>query len=363
MLRREPLTIARIIAWAKLHYYHTGTWPTVRCGEIAGVPGENWLSVENALRLGLRRLRGGTTLARVLEKHLGLENPANLPPLGCKQILSWARAHRQRTGRWPERRDGEIADARGETWANVDAALKRGGRGLAGGWSLARLLAERLGIRRRKHLPRFTIKQILAWADAHRRRCGQWPNLNSGPIGEQPEDTWQAVNLALFDGTRGLRGGDSLMRVLVRYRRRGSLKLRVERVRAGAGRPAVRIYFSDKLLARYRAGALDRERLARMCHVSLPTLQRELRRQGVSTAPRQHRAIRTPNWYRHRRAIARRCQEGASVRRIMRLYHVSRQSILKAVSFSSADAQRPRLPVRKLKPRRSHGRVPTPRID
>jgi len=48
--------------------------------------------------------------------------------------------YRDRHGRWPTLWRGAIEDAPGETWAAADAALKRGGRGLPGGSSLAKLL-------------------------------------------------------------------------------------------------------------------------------------------------------------------------------------------------------------------------------
>jgi hypothetical protein len=63
------------------------------------------------------------------------------------QILAWADAHRERTGRWPSRASGVVAAAPGETWVAIDQALRRGDRGLPGGDSLARLLARRRGHR------------------------------------------------------------------------------------------------------------------------------------------------------------------------------------------------------------------------
>jgi hypothetical protein len=54
-------------------------------------------------------------------------------------VLGWARAHCRRTGRWPTRRSGPVADAPGETWEEVHAALLEGLRGLPGGTSLAQL--------------------------------------------------------------------------------------------------------------------------------------------------------------------------------------------------------------------------------
>ncbi|MCH8823557.1 MAG: hypothetical protein IH984_08630 [Planctomycetes bacterium] len=63
-----------------------------------------------------------------------------------------------------------------------------------------------------------TINQILQWADAHNIRTGKWPISRSGPIYEQPERTWEAINSALAKGGCNLPGGDSLAQVLARRR-------------------------------------------------------------------------------------------------------------------------------------------------
>jgi hypothetical protein len=65
-----------------------------------------------------------------------------LPPLTVGQILAWADAHYARTGRWPRAASGPVEGAPGEVWANVNAALYKGRRGLPRGGSLAQLLAE-----------------------------------------------------------------------------------------------------------------------------------------------------------------------------------------------------------------------------
>jgi hypothetical protein len=142
----------------------------------------------------------------------------NLPPFTVEQILAWADAHHRRTRRWPIAGSGAIAEAPGETWAAVDAALRDGRRGQPGGSSLARLLGEQRGIRNRMALPPFTVEQILAWADAHFQRTGNWPRRSSGPIAEAPGETWLAVHSALQQGDRGLPGGSSLARVLAEHR-------------------------------------------------------------------------------------------------------------------------------------------------
>jgi hypothetical protein len=65
------------------------------------------------------------------------------------------------------------------------------------------------------------LKQIRAWAKAHRNRAGAWPGDRSGPIPEAPGETWKAVQMALVHGLRGLKGGSSLAQLLgVRKRRK-----------------------------------------------------------------------------------------------------------------------------------------------
>jgi hypothetical protein len=145
------------------------------------------------------------------------------PNLTVAQILAWADAHRRRTGTWPTARSGPIPEAPGQTWSTVAAALRQGRRGLPGGTSLARLLAEQRGRRSRVALPPLTEVQILGWADAHHERTGCWPSAASGPVLGAAGEMWRAVNSALGNGHRGLPGGDSLARLLVRHGRRRAL--------------------------------------------------------------------------------------------------------------------------------------------
>lgn len=62
-------------------------------------PREIWNIVANALRLGQRELEKGTMLARLLEKHRGVRNIANLALLTIPSILVRADAHHKRTVR------------------------------------------------------------------------------------------------------------------------------------------------------------------------------------------------------------------------------------------------------------------------
>ena len=85
-----------------------------------------------------------------------------------------------------------------------------GARGLPGGSSLARLLEEHCGKRKRPPALLLTVKQILAWADAYHERTGRWPNRSSGPVADTPGENWRAIDTALRRGHRNLPGDSSL---------------------------------------------------------------------------------------------------------------------------------------------------------
>jgi hypothetical protein len=213
-----PFSLAQILRWADAHHERTGAWPSCWSGRLADAPGETWRAVDKALRNGRRGLRGGSSLAQLLSKRRGVRSRISLPLLSARQVLAWASAHQQRTGRWPTRHSGPIAEAPEETWAGLNESLHNGTRGLAGYGSLAKFLARHGRTRHRELLPPLSLKQILRWADAHRKRTGRWPNHLAGPIPEAPGETWGIVHHALRYGRRGLHGGSSLYRLLGEHR-------------------------------------------------------------------------------------------------------------------------------------------------
>ena len=97
------------------------------------------------------------------------------PPLTVAQILAWADAHLQRTGKRPNGHSGSISETAGETWSAVDTALLYGYRGLSPGLSLAEFLNQHWGEKppddrkppKARNRPPLTIEQILAWAEVH----------------------------------------------------------------------------------------------------------------------------------------------------------------------------------------------------
>jgi hypothetical protein len=98
--------------------------------------------------------------------------------------------------------------------------LSQGHRGLPKGGSLIKLLAEHRGYRHRNYLPRLTAQKVLAWVDAHKRRTGQWPHRDSGPVLDAPGETWNGVDLALSRGARGIKARTTLADLLARGRGR-----------------------------------------------------------------------------------------------------------------------------------------------
>lgn len=215
-MHRTELTIEQILQWADAYHERTGRWPTAKSGQVKETLDESWRGMENALRMGLRGLNRGQSLARLLAKHRGKRNRMALPPYTVLQILKWADAFYARTGNWPHRDDGLIPGTNGETWNAVELALTHGHRGMPGGSSLARVLAAERGVKNSMARPRLTVPKILSWADDHRRQTGTWPNEESGPIGKEDE-TWRGVAQALRKGLRGLRRL-SLASLLQRHR-------------------------------------------------------------------------------------------------------------------------------------------------
>jgi hypothetical protein len=214
----RPLTEEMILVWADTHHAQTGNWPRVLSGSVIGEPNETWANVNRALEKGLRGLTGDSSIAQLLEKHRGASN-VNFPlPLNEEQILGWADAHFEKTGKWPGQDSGTIDDAPDENWANINAALRLGLRELPGNSSLAKFLAEKRGTRNPSNLLPLTDKQILEWVDKYYSCKGEWPTRCSGRVDSAVGETWSGINHALTVGSRGLSGCSSLAKLLSDHR-------------------------------------------------------------------------------------------------------------------------------------------------
>ena len=213
---KARLTNRKILVWADAHHARTGRWPTQSSGPVFDALGEKWSAIVTAFEHGTRGRRGGDTLTRFLRRHGRI--PRN-EPLAVAQILGWADKFHRRHGRWPVVKSGPIDGVPGRTWAKIDNALRVGLHGLPGGSSLALLLEHHRQVPHARHRPRLTASKILSWADAFYRRAGRWPFVKAGPIPESPGDSWTIVENALRCGSRGLPGGDTLLRFLRRHNR------------------------------------------------------------------------------------------------------------------------------------------------
>jgi hypothetical protein len=76
----RQLTEALILQLADEYHEATGEWPQRMTGVVRGRPGEKWSMIDNALRYGLRGLRGGTSLARLLAERRGVGHRRGRPP-------------------------------------------------------------------------------------------------------------------------------------------------------------------------------------------------------------------------------------------------------------------------------------------
>jgi|LakMenEpi03Aug12_release.lakeMendotaPanAssembly.Ray.scaffolds.fasta_scaffold83406_2 superfamily II DNA or RNA helicase len=207
-----------ILKWADIHFNKTNQWPIEDSGDVISAPGEKWMNISAALRMGLRGLSGSSSLAKLLAENRGARNRLDLQNLTIKQILKWADLHHTETGRWPKADTGNVLSAPNEKWGNINMALARGTRGLIGGSSLAQLLANERGINNHLSQPLLSTKKILKWADSHHKETGQWPRVLSGIIRDAPTETWQAINMSLTKGSRGLPPGSSLAKLLAERR-------------------------------------------------------------------------------------------------------------------------------------------------
>lgn len=107
------LSIRQILRWADDHAQRHQRWPMDKSG-IAN-PGDphpiSWRSIDFALQYGSRGLPGGSTLSTLLEQKRGKPKSFYLVRPTNKQILDWAYAEYERTGKWPHKNSRDIPEA------------------------------------------------------------------------------------------------------------------------------------------------------------------------------------------------------------------------------------------------------------
>jgi hypothetical protein len=248
--------VAEILRWADAYRAATGRWPSRSSGWVRKRSWFlTWHTVDVALAAGTHGLPGGQSLVQLLREHRGIDpatgrrladahgRPFPLRSISgqiltLSEILTWADEYRAATGRWPSISSGEIPAAPGESWASVDALLLRGGCGVPVGTTLRQLLDAYWEDRLLVEPSDLNLEQILAWADAYHDVHGNWPIPNAGPIPWAPRTTWRGIDNCLKQGSRGLPGGSSLLRLLEEHRGRqrpgAKPRLTVEQILAWA---------------------------------------------------------------------------------------------------------------------------------
>ena len=214
--KRVQLTIERILDWADAYHAANGRWPIAAPIPVAEAPGESWDRIDEALRRRERGLSGYSSLADLLAACRGAGNLTGPPRLRIDQILAWADSYHVANGCWPIAEPVAVAEAPEESWEGIDQALRQGERGLPGGSSLTRLLAERRGTRDPKAPP--PLDQILAWADAFHAANGRWPIAAPIAVAEAPDESWDRIDQALRRGARAMSVGSSLAHLLAERR-------------------------------------------------------------------------------------------------------------------------------------------------
>ncbi len=145
---RPELSEEQILAWADAYFAAQGKWPAEKSGPIPGTR-ETWQAVSAALYRCGRGLQRRISLSQLLAQRRGPRNIRHRSSLEEQQILAWAKAYFNATGRWPRRSSGPILQSPEDKWSAVDYALSKGTRGLPRGSSLAKLLRKHgLGNRR-----------------------------------------------------------------------------------------------------------------------------------------------------------------------------------------------------------------------
>jgi len=214
--KRETLTIEQILDWADRHHDRTGRWPTSRSGPIIDRPDRTWESVQTALVKGTCGLPGGSTLHRLLARRRKARDARmTVPDLTLKKVLDWVDSHWARTNQWPRRDDGPVAECPWISWSTIHHRLMAGEWDVAPGTTLAMWLRDVRGVWDGGK-PRLTERLVLRWADEHFAHHGRWPVTLSGPLVNNADENWAAIDVALRNARRGFPYKTSLSQLLSR---------------------------------------------------------------------------------------------------------------------------------------------------
>ena len=181
-------------------------------GVLSRIPSVTWRQVNDAGTRGTHGLAEGRTLHHIL---------APLRHISEDHLRQEARTIFSEHGKFPTgRSQALIPGLFGQTWRSIDALSLKGGRGLAPGRTVSKILAplraelRKTAIKRQRPLllkPALTEGALLAAAREHFRDYGDIPTRRSKePIPLLPGESWLAIDQAGFQGHRGLMKGRTL---------------------------------------------------------------------------------------------------------------------------------------------------------
>jgi hypothetical protein len=225
----EALTVSRIERWVALFHKKTGKWPSCgsgavwECDESTGqwtqVAGYTWGAIDKALRYGRYGL--GSVGCRGLGQFKARYGLCDAE-LTEERILGWIRLFHEKEGRWPSCDDRPVweRDAEkgwvvvpGKRWGTLDAALRSGAFSLTGGSSLQKLRAAH-GLVSGDKLP-LSAEVLIRWIGIFQRKEGRCPTGKDTCVWEEDSagafillknESWKAIDSAIYLGLRGLKG-------------------------------------------------------------------------------------------------------------------------------------------------------------
>lgn len=203
---RPALTIQQVLAWADEYFSVKGSWPSQKSKTI-NRQCPNWKAIDQCLIHGLRGLPKSGSLHKLLRK-TGRKAESHLekPDLSEAIILEWCDKYFVKYDEWPQVKHKRKVAGQDASWASIDAALRSGGRGLAKGKSLAKLLFEKREVETQGNQSRIEILKVTEWIRVFESSNKRYPSIEED--GDERIDgtklTWRQLINAVKSGSRGL---------------------------------------------------------------------------------------------------------------------------------------------------------------
>jgi hypothetical protein len=214
---QTPLTEPLIVAWMAAFLKKYGILPTSKeRREVPDQPKEAWSRIDGCLHEGCRGLKGGETLIQLGRRHFPKVEPPPKPLAPPKMteetIVEWMRTFEAKYGVLPKSSEKrEVPGHPDKNWTAINTALKQGLNDLPGDSSLAQLKVQHFGYQHHLSRPPLAEAAVVEWMQESYRLHGTHPTPNDRrAVPAQTDENWQALNIALRNGNRGLAGGSSL---------------------------------------------------------------------------------------------------------------------------------------------------------